>query len=125
MPFGAAGLSGYLIELEAIGELQREDLGGPLDRIDAAPEGLRLEWPELRQLSRELDQVFEVALAGCHGVSPFSAGLRRGADAQLPPGVEVVLERFDSSFWVLLTRSEELARAAQAHFAAAELYDLG
>lgn len=90
------------IEATAKGEI---DLNLLIRKIENSPTGLHLNWDELTDLGRKLNQVINLILVGCGD---------RNMIPQIIPGeidfsnCDIVIEAVDSTFWRITAKNQDV-----------------
>jgi hypothetical protein len=75
--------------------------------IKKSPNGLRIDWNDLLDLSKKINQTIELILIG----SGEPSRLRRyGIDEEMYSSCEYVIELIDSSYWIIHSKNASLLK---------------
>ncbi len=104
-----------ILDLEAVGDLSRSGTT-TLDleqQVKRAPNGLILEWKDLKQLAWALDQVIEGTLAGCGTPDALN---KITLQSDLKATCDIVIEAIDSTLWRVYSRDDGILQKLKAAF---------
>jgi hypothetical protein len=102
-----------LLELEGRGRLRGgRSVVALEEQISASPSGLTLDWPDFTRLAEDLEDV--VNLLAAFPAAPGQPKTRNAS--RLAESHDVVLERFDSTYWRLYLRRAEHATSLRRRF---------
>lgn len=103
-----------ILDLEARGDLSR--LGTTMQnleqQIENAPNGLILEWKDLKQLAGEFDQIINGTLAGCRNPEV----LNQINIEDLQSACDIVIQAIDSSLWSVYSRDDGILQKLRSAF---------
>jgi len=74
-------------------------------QVNKSENGLRITWEELNLLSQKYHQIIDMILIGSKDVNLLH---RYGIDQEMYETCDFVIEMFDTSFWEVFSKNEEL-----------------
>jgi hypothetical protein len=117
-------LSWSILDLYAVGDLGEGF--GMLDleeKIQASPEGVALPWEIIFDLSHKFRDIYDLVLVGYH--DPYVPKL--GPDnpmSHLYENCEIVIERFDSTYWRIFARDDDVVDKLKKSFTDTEIVEM-
>lgn len=114
MPPQSDNLHWSILTLEAIGDLGDNKSPPELEKqIADCPDGLRITWNELCKLAKTFEQVVDILVIRCENVNDIR---RYQSDEELHLSCKIVIECFDSSYWRVYSRYQEIIGRIEASF---------
>jgi hypothetical protein len=108
-------LNWSILDLEGTGDPSR--LGTNMldleQRVANAPNGLILEWKDLKQLAGALDQIIEGTIVGCRNPEVLT---QIHLQSDLPSTCDIVIEAIDSSLWKVYSRDDRILQRLKSAF---------
>jgi len=122
LPPGAQQINWSILDLSQFLENQDElhVYGRQLLRINEeahnTPGGYKLSWQDLRLYAGAISQVADGVFVGCKDVEALSRLSYESADDDIYAVSEIVLEVFDSSYWIVFSRDDEFLNRCRMTF---------
>lgn len=104
-----------VLDLEATGDVSR--LGTTMldleQQVKNAPNGLILEWKDLKQLAGEIDQIINGTVAGCQDPDVLN---HLNVQGSLRSTCDIVIEAIDSSLWRVYSSDDGILQKLKSAF---------
>jgi len=119
LPPHSDNLHWAILSLEAIGNPSgNKSLPEFESQIANSPQGLLVTWNELCELSEKFEEVIDVVIVGCESRGDIQ---RRQNDNELYSSCDVAIEAFDSSYWRVYSKHQDIIDRIEKSFKDTEI----
>ena len=82
-------------------------------QVAKSPNGLILEWKDLKQLAKRLDQIIEGTIVGCRNPDVLT---QINLQSDLRSACDIVIQAIDSSLWKIYSRDDGILQRLKLSF---------